>query len=60
MFTVVAMESADDHDRRGKEAIGGEYATSGGGTCLYSLGGFNLGYTPIGTSWPGVGMATGP
>jgi len=57
MFTVVALTWADD--RSGKEAIEGEYAMMSAGTCLFSLGGFDSNYKPIGASWPGSTMATG-
>jgi hypothetical protein len=38
MFFVGAMASADDHT--GKKAVQGQYAGTGGGTCIIALGGF--------------------
>ncbi len=56
MFTAVSMAPADDNKWK---AIGGEYAMTASGACLFSSGGFNPNDTPIGTSWGGSSMATG-
>lgn len=54
-FTAVAMVLAYDQEWRD---IGGEYGMVASGTCLFSSGGFNANYTPIGVSWAGSSMAT--